>query len=258
MMPGFWRCDAVIDVEQLVATPAVAGPPLPPAAPRARTSRRCGTVYPYSPAEDGVLCRCGLPSVGECSECERAVCGEHSDLWRGWRVCDRDLAKGRMKSRAAAIEEDRRIQEAAAAAEAERQRLRTTLLELTPEEAIELLYVEETHTEQEIRSAVHVLRSLPPAQFTELCLYALPYLSPPSRTRRSGLHRLAGWAFAGPDYHNRSWFLTAKGEWYRSGSYGTSGAEDGHRGKKVRFDDTEKRAVIYEMSWQQSIDSGVA
>ena len=52
--------------------------------------------------------------------------------------------------------------------------------------------------------------------------------------------------------------LTGKGEWFRSGSYGQSGAEDGHRGKKVRFDDTEKRAVVYELSWQQSVDSGVA
>src|SRR3954465_6802114 len=134
MMPGFWRCDAVIDVEHLVAAPAVAGPPMPPAAPRARSSRRGGTVYPYSPAEHGVLCRCGLPSVGECSECERAVCGEHSDLWRGWRGWDGDLAKARMRSRAAALEEERRIQEAAAAAEAERLRQRTTLLELSEEE----------------------------------------------------------------------------------------------------------------------------
>jgi hypothetical protein len=256
MMPGFWRCDAVVEIKPLVAAPALAGTTAPPTAERPRT-RRCGTVYPYSPAEDGVTCRCGLPSVGECSECDRAVCEEHSDLWRGWRVCDRDLAKARMRSRAAAIEEERQAQAAAAAAEAERLRQRTTLLELTEEEALWLLYVPEPRTEQEIRSAVHVLQRVPADEFTELCLYVLSHSAPTTKSRQSGLRRVEGWPFAGPDYHDRSWFLTRKGDWYRTGSYGKTDA--GARATKVRrLDDTEKRAIVYEMSWQQSIDSGVA
>ena len=99
---------------------------------------------------------------------------------------------------------------------------------------------------------MHVLHGVPSEQFTELCLYVLPTVTPPVKTRRSGLGRLSGWAFAWPAYHDRSWFLTDDGDWYRSGSYGDAGAEDGHRGRKVRLDDTEKRAIIYDMSWQQS------
>ncbi|WP_448625865.1 hypothetical protein [Geodermatophilus sp. URMC 64] len=250
LLPGYWRCDAVAAVDQLVG---VGG-----AQPAA--GARCGTIYLQARADDSgpALCRCGEPALGECSECTRLVCGDHSDLWRGWRVCDRDLARARMQERAAAAAEEHRIREAVAAAEAERHRQRNTRLELSAEDALWLLYVDEPRTEQEIRSAADVLRRLPAAEFTALCLAVLPQICDKVKTRRSGLHRLSGWPFAGPDYHDRSWFLTAKGDWYRSGSYGESGAEQGHRGRKVRFDDTEKRAIVYEMAWQQSVDSGVA
>jgi hypothetical protein len=181
------------------------------------------------------------------------VCGDHSALWRGWRVCDRDLATARLRASRREAEEERRAKEAAEAAEAERLRRRTTMLDLTDEEALWLLYVQDPRTEQELRSAVHVLRGVPTEEFTALCLYVLPTVTTPVKTRRSGLRRLSGWAFAGPHYHDRSWFLTRKGDWYRSGSYGESGAEQGHRGRKVRLDDTEKRAIIYDMSWQHSM-----
>jgi hypothetical protein len=252
VLPGYWRCDAVVDVDRLVGAPPAGGPPT--AAPASPGTRTCGTNYVEltTGALESQACRCGLPPIGECSECGRAVCEEHSTLWRGWRVCDRDLANARMRARAAAVAEERRAREAAAAAEAERQRQRTTLLEMTDEEALWLLYVPEPRTEQEIRSAVHALHRVPADEFTQLCVYVLDHVQPKVKTRRRGLRRLSGWPFAGPQYHDRSWFLTAKGEWYRSGSYGHSGAEQGHRGKRVRLDDTEKRAVIYDMSWQQS------
>src|SRR5436305_827208 len=149
IMTGYWRCDAVVDVDQLVAAPVTGGAPEPDggararAAPRSGGPRRCGTVYPQSAADDESprLCRCGVTAVGECSECSRPICGEHSALWRGWRVCDRDLANARMRARAREAEEQRRAAEAAAAAEAERIRRRTTLLPLTEEEALWLLYV---------------------------------------------------------------------------------------------------------------------
>ncbi|HWU06308.1 MAG TPA: hypothetical protein VN520_07955, partial [Streptomyces sp.] len=57
-----------------------------------------------------------------------------------------------------------------------RLRPRTTLLDLADEDAVWLLYVhDEPRSEQEIRSAVHVLRGLTAAQFTDACLYLLPY-----------------------------------------------------------------------------------
>lgn len=228
-------------------------PPVPPPG-RPVPSRPLPSlpVRPPAPApENGQACRCGAPPVGECSECERPVCDEHSELWRGWRVCDRDLADARIRARAAAAEEERRAREAAAAAEAERERRRRTLLDLSPEDALWTLYVEEPRTEQEVRSAAHVLRRLSPEAFTRLCLDELPEIDEPMKGRRSRLRRLRGWPFAGPDYHDRSWFLTRSGDWYRSGSYGDAGAEQGHFGRKVRLDDTEKRAIVYELSWQQ-------
>jgi hypothetical protein len=257
IMPGYWRCDAVIDVEQLVGA-EVSGAQEP--APPGTGSRRCGTAYLETRTDDAGprTCRCGDPAIGECSECSRFVCADHSALWRGWRVCDRDLATARMRARTAAVEEERRAREAAAAAEAERERQRNTILDLTDEEAFWLLYVREPRTEQEIRSAVHALRSVPTEEFTELCLYVLNAVVPAVKSKRSRLNRLSGWPFAGPHYHDRSWFLTQKGDWYRSGSYGESGAEDGYFGKRVRMDDTEKRAVIYDLSWQQSMDSNLA
>ncbi|WP_137160391.1 hypothetical protein [Blastococcus sp. CCUG 61487] len=185
------------------------------------------------------------------------MCADHSDLWLGWRVCDRDLANARLRARRAAAEEERRREQEAAAAEAERERQRTTLLELAEEDSAWLLYVHDgPRTDQEIRSAVHTLRGLTAEESTALWLHVLPHASEPE-TRRQGLTRLAGWAFEGADYHGRSWFLTRKGDWYRSGSYGAT-ATEGDRWKKVRFDDVEKRAVIDELAWQKRVDSGLS
>ncbi|MGY1828539.1 hypothetical protein [Blastococcus sp. SYSU DS0541] len=250
ILTGYWRCDADVRVDQLVGVPADGD--VPAVSSQAET-RRCGTIYIQTRDDDAATCRCGEPAIGECTECTRAVCAAHSDLWQGWRVCDRDLANARLRARAAAAAEEKRREEEAAAAEAERLRQRTTLLELADEDAVWLLYArDERRTEQEVRSAVHQLRRLSAAQFTDVCLYLLPYAREPER-RRTGLTRLTGWAFEGPDFHGRSWFLTRKGEWHRRS---TNNGADG-RWKKVRFDDVEKRAVIDEMAWQQSIDSGL-
>jgi hypothetical protein len=251
LLPGYWRCDAVVEIDALVGAPASRY-----ATAAGGRAKRCGTIYLQTRCDEegDVTCRCGAPAVGECSECTRLVCASHSDLWCGWRVCDRDLASARMRARAAELAEQRRLQQA----EAQRRRQGNTMLQLTAEEAFWLLYVEEPRTEQEIRSAVHALRGLSPEAFTELCLFVLPHVSDPVRIRGGRLKRLSGWPFAGPSYHGRSWFLTRKGQWYRSGSYGTSGSVQGHGGRMVRFHGTEKRAILYEMSWQQSVDSGVA
>ncbi|MDK3257112.1 hypothetical protein [Blastococcus capsensis] len=251
ILPGYWRCDAVVPAAQPVTVGAGTSGVAEPG-----ESARCGTAYLQTRSDDAgaAVCRCGTPAVGECSECTRMVCGDHSGLWQGWRVCDRDLANARLRARNAAVAEERQAREAAAAAEAERLRQRSTLLELADEDAVWNLYVRsEPRTEQEIRSAVHVLRRLTAAEFTDACLYVLPYAGAP-RTQRNGLSRLSGWLFTGPDFHGRSWLLTRKGEWHRSASAGT---DQGHRWKKVRFDDVEKRAVIDEMAWQQSVDNGL-
>ena len=256
ILPGYWRCDAVVPLGRHVASPVGIGAT---ASGTTTEASRCGTTYLQTRSDDdgAAVCRCGSPAVGECSQCTCMVCSDHSGSWQGWLVCDQDLADARLRAGEAALAEECRIREEAAAAEAERQRQRTTLLELADEDAVWLLYVhDEPRSEQEIRSAVHVLRGLTAAQFTDACLYLLPYAGDP-RTQRQGMSRLTGWAFTGPDYHGRSWFLTRKGEWYRSGNYGASGSRHGRQWKKVRFDDVEKRAVIDEMSWQQTVGSGL-
>jgi predicted nucleic acid-binding protein len=253
ILPGYWRCEAVVRAADLVP----AGPAA--AAEDVAEPDRCGAVYFQAPdtATDPTLCRCGDPSVGECAECTRPVCADHSDLWLGWRVCDRDLANARLRAKAAAAEEERRRAAEAAAAEAERERQRSTLLELTAEEALWLLLPQGgPRSDQQLRSAVAVLRRLTAEEFTATCLDVHPRAAE-AETRRNGLTRLSGWAFDGPDYHGRSWFLTRKGDWYRSGAYGST-ATDGKRCRSVRFDDVEKRAVIDEMAWQQRIDSGLS
>jgi hypothetical protein len=203
------------------------------------------------PEPDPHLCRCGAEPIGTCEECSRQVCSDHSTLWRGWRVCNEDLAAAQERARRAAEEEEQRIKAAAEAAKAEREWRRNHLLDLSPEQALTLLFLEDPRTEQEVRSAVHVLRRVPTAWFTELCLDVLPKITRRTKSRRRGLFRRSGWAFAGEHYHDRSWFLTRRGTWYRSGSYGESGAEQGYSGRKIRLDDTEKRAIIYDMAWQQ-------
>ena len=256
ILPGYWRCEAVVRAPELVASGHGAATP---AAEDLAEPSRCGAVYfqPPTTATDPTLCRCGDPAVGACAECTRPVCADHSDLWLGWRVCDRDLANARLRAKAAADEEERRRTAEAAAAEAERERQRNTLLQLTAQEALWLLLRQGgPRSDQQIRSAVAVLRRLATDEFTATCLDALPRAAA-AETRRNGLTRLSGWAFEGPDYHGRSWFLTRKGDWYRSGAYGSS-ATDGTRCRSVRFDDVEKRAVIDEMAWQQRVDSGLS
>ena len=252
ILPGYWRCESLAELAPLVGVPVSASGSSPLAA-RGRSGKRCGTVYIQTRNDNSgpEACRCGQPAVGECSECTDVVCGEHSDLWRGWRVCDRDLANARVRAWAT----ERRAWEAA---EGDRRWRRNTLLELSDADALWMLYVQEPRSEQEIRSAERTLRRLPPDAFTHVALDVLPDVTPPVKARRSGLHRPSGWPFAGVDYHDRSWFMTPKGEWFRSGGYGRSGAEQGHCGRRVRFDYTEKRAVIYEMSWQQSMNNGIA
>src|SRR4051812_27075846 len=138
-LPGYWRCEAVVRTADLVTSGG--GATTPDAAEPAEPAR-CGTVYlqPRGTGTDAALCRCGDPAVGGCAECTRPVCGDHSGLWLGWRVCDRDLGNARLRAQAAAAEEERRRMAEAAAAEAERERQRTTLLELTADEALWLLH----------------------------------------------------------------------------------------------------------------------
>ncbi len=255
ILPGYWRCTAVVPAVELVAS---GGGATAPDAGAFAEPTRCGSVYlePRGAATDTTRCRCGDPAIGECAECTRPVCADHSDLWLGWRVCDRDLANARLRAQAAAVEEERRRVAETAAAEAERERQRSTLLALTADEALWLLHRHGgPRSDQQIRSAVTALRRLTADEFTATCLDVLPRAAGP-QTRRNGLSRLTGWAFEGPDYHGRAWFLTRKGEWFRSGAYGGSAA-DGKRGRSVRFDDVEKRALIDEMAWQQRLDSGL-
>lgn len=227
--------------------------PLPPVRPAAAAPPSVPLPRSGSPAPDA--CRCGAAPIGECSECLRPVCDQHSQLWRGWRVCDRDVADARIKAQLRLAEEERRTREALAAAAAERERQRHTLLELSPEEALEILYAQDRPTEQEIRSAVHVLLRLRLEEFTPVCLDVLRELCRPEKGHRRRVRRVRGWSFAGPHHDQRAWFLARSGHWYRSGSYGHSGARAGGGDtRRIRLDPTERRAIVHELAAQQEFN----
>ncbi len=81
------------------------------------TSIRCGTRYPEGDATTGglPLCGCGTFAIGVCSECGVAVCGPHSDMTFGVRLCG-----GHSYARQQVLEaEQRRANQAAAEVEAQ-------------------------------------------------------------------------------------------------------------------------------------------
>lgn len=47
------------------------------------------------------LCDCGTFSIGQCSECKKYVCGIHSGLYNGNRLCDADYEAAEQKTKEA-------------------------------------------------------------------------------------------------------------------------------------------------------------
>lgn len=108
--PGFYRCTSII-VETL------AGPWAGGSSIAVRSERVCGTEYQEGPTVggDAPKCRCMTYAIGACAECERPICGDHSSLVGGKRLCD--SCGGRVLAQAAELQ--RREDEARSAQQAE-------------------------------------------------------------------------------------------------------------------------------------------
>jgi hypothetical protein len=75
----------------------------------------CEATYQEgAPAAGAALCRCGTYAIGRCGECHVDVCGDHSGLTGGRRLCGIHLPIGQAEKRArdAAAEADRKRAEA--------------------------------------------------------------------------------------------------------------------------------------------------
>lgn len=110
--PGFFRCTSKVEVRNAgpgLSDPA-AGPPVTVAL------IECGTEYQEGTGTGPPSCVCGTFAIGRCFLCVNPVCGEHSKLSSGRRLCSSCLAVEAEKDKAAAA--------AAAAAHGEERRLR--------------------------------------------------------------------------------------------------------------------------------------
>lgn len=115
LAPGFWRCTSLVNDVTTYVGPA---PGYPPAmgvqAPRQHVvTRPCGNQYAEKTASSagGGRCFCNTYSIGSCTDCHREVCGFHSSLDTGERVCS-ECATTRQSDRATreADEQHRREQ----------------------------------------------------------------------------------------------------------------------------------------------------
>jgi hypothetical protein len=113
--PGYWRCITLVEKEELAGTAGAADPWLGPTI--IRSMRECGHEYAEIGAGmHGSVCTCGTFAIGLCKECSRPICGTHSGMWEGVRLCG-DHLRERQRGR---DEQFRREQQALLAADGER------------------------------------------------------------------------------------------------------------------------------------------
>jgi len=97
-----------------VGGPGLANPFAGPDVIRQEHLVACGTEY-----QEGVAsmeqCACGTFAIGRCAQCGAPICGSHSGLWDGRRLCERDLVEARTVGQAR--DREARLQRDAEAAE---------------------------------------------------------------------------------------------------------------------------------------------
>ena len=81
----------------------------------------CGHEYHEGATASTLQCACGTFAIGHCRDCGEPVCGDHSQLWAGVRLCSTHAAAAAAKQAAQARE-----REAAAQAEGARRGERIT------------------------------------------------------------------------------------------------------------------------------------
>lgn len=108
--PGYWECLSSITETKMVSETWVPGGPNGQMVPMPRygpVSRICGTRYHESAATnkaESARCECGTFAIGVCHQCDREVCGDHSCLVAGARLC-LDCSRQRDRDESAARRE---------------------------------------------------------------------------------------------------------------------------------------------------------
>ncbi len=150
------------------------------------SQRTCGVRYQEGRGGPAVaICTCGTFAIGRCTECGAPVCGlpDCSRMRAQKRVCTRHVIEA-AKAAAEAAEAAQRLSDARAAEEARRQAIiDNTPLELSSEEAFDILFVSRHVTVQEVNSARQTLTGTDPADFTLLALERLRQAEEPSELR---------------------------------------------------------------------------
>lgn len=115
--PGLWRCTSRRIETVLREGPGFGhpnpsrGPPVIPA----QRSVTCGAEYQEgAPTTAELACGCGTFAIGRCAECGDPVCGTHSAVADGRRLCSRDMARVREAFVEAERERKARLADAAA------------------------------------------------------------------------------------------------------------------------------------------------
>ncbi len=84
--PGYWECRSLIRFEVRRPDP-VYGTTMVPYS----DSRVCGNRYQEidsrTPVQIAETCACGTYAIGRCVGCQQAICGDHSGITRGARLC---------------------------------------------------------------------------------------------------------------------------------------------------------------------------
>lgn len=90
--PGFFECTSLLTVSSVDMVPDGRGGAVPV---EQRRTRVCGHRYHEGSGSvgHGPSCACGTFAIGTCHECGRAVCGDHSSLIDGHRLCSDDLVR---------------------------------------------------------------------------------------------------------------------------------------------------------------------
>jgi hypothetical protein len=140
----------------------------------------CGTRY--HEAQGGTAaprtCGCGTYAIGECATCNTPVCGDHSWMMAGQRLCrDCVAAANEREAAASRASRERAVAESQQRLDAERARV-LTKLELTPAEAFDALVLDERTSDRRTDYwAARALLELAPSSFTRLAV---------DRLKRSG------------------------------------------------------------------------
>lgn len=85
--PGFWECTGLIKWTEYVPAPGV--PPMFNQTVPVERSRVCANRYHEADSQPSgaAQCACRTYAIGTCAQCDRPVCGDHSRMSDGSRVC---------------------------------------------------------------------------------------------------------------------------------------------------------------------------